>query len=137
VTAQVPSGKRLLVVGAENSLWESNAPPIGYAPLPVAVPRRIFVNGLFIQPRDSAPLFLAPRFRWFESDAAWFAEYYPDDLAIVNADPSGSAKSPFRPGYLEFFDYLLIHREEAFAMPLARMFRKVDAGADLTLYALR
>jgi hypothetical protein len=137
LAAQVPGGKRLLVVVArDDKLYELNVPPIAYAPLLMTAQRQVFVNGMFIRPLDASTVFLAPKYRWLETDGAWFPEYYPADRAIVNADPFNSAKSPFRPRDIEFFDYLLIYREAEFDVPLATMFRKVDAGANLSLYAL-
>jgi hypothetical protein len=137
LTAQVPGGKRLLVVVAQDDkLYGLNTPPIAYAPLLMTAQRQIFTNGMFIRPLDASTLFLTPKYRWLENDAAWFPEYYPDDRAIVNADPFNSAKSPFRPRFVEFFDYLLIYREAAFDVSLATMFRKVDSRENLSLYAL-
>ncbi len=138
LTAQVPPGKRLLVVTSrDDRLYELNAPPLAYAPLLLTAQRDIFVNGMFVRPLDASTLFLAPQYRWLESDSSWFPEYYPDDLKEVNADPLNNAKSPFRRRDLDFFDYLLIYREVDFKVPLETMFRKIDADAGLTLYALR
>jgi len=135
---QVPRGQRVLGAFAQDDkLAQVNEPPIAYAPQLAVIRDHIFVNGAFVWPQDNSSLTLAAPYGWLQADRAWFTEYYPQELAAIAHDPTGSAVSPFRPSVLASFDYLLVRSPDRFPASVIKTFIPVAAVEDFALYRLR